>query len=86
MGNRFYPNRLSWLDEEPGWHLFGAINFLALAMLGGYDLVTKYDWRIIVYSHELALTLFMTIGGLLLFAINMLRWFRLRKRCKVSNA
>lgn len=86
MGNRFYPNRFSWLEEEPGWHLFCAIVGLLLFLLGCHSLATAHKWLALAYSHELALDLLATVCGLLIFTIDMIRFFRLRKRNRTSDA
>jgi hypothetical protein len=86
MGNRFYPNRFSWLDEEPGWHFVGAIAGLLLFLVGCHSLATEHEWWALAYSHKLALDLFVTVGGLLIFTIDMRRYFKLRKRNRTSNS
>jgi hypothetical protein len=81
MGNRF-----SWHEEEPGWHLFCAIVGLLLFLLGCHSLATAHKWLALAYSHELALDLLATVCGLLTFTIDMVRFFRLRKRNRVLDA
>ncbi len=86
MGNRFYPNRFSWLEDEPAWHLFGAFLGLALGLLGGFALATEYNWQALAYSHGFFGDLVMTVCGLLAFVIDIRRYFKLRKRRSTSNA